>query len=255
MHRNPSLLVTSTVAGSLIVLAGIVQAETKALRAIDSKLEIALHYDFFGVESPRICDLAKQKHDGTLRSGEIVFGKRKPAVKLAGQGSISVAGNPVELNPAQRAFSIGSLCRPAAPNGVLIAMGNEHDGFSLYLKEGVPHFAVRSDGELATVAGEDRVVLDQWVHLLGAVGADGQMQLVVNGWPVAKVQGKLIAKTPERPLCIGADFGGPVGDYQGPLNWHGLLEDVRLYWGVMDRNQHRDELSDWADLPGCGCKK
>ena len=131
----------------------------------------------------------------------------------------------------------------------------ERDGFSLYLKEGVPHFAVRSHGELASVADDDLVVLEQWVHLLGAVGSDGQLQLLVNGWPVAKAQGKLIAGTPEKPLCIGADFGGPIGDYKGPLNWRGLLEDVRLYWGVMDRNEHRDELGDWADLPGCGCRK
>jgi Concanavalin A-like lectin/glucanases superfamily len=255
MHRNPALLLVLTVAGSFLLPAGTVLAETKAPRRADSKLEIALHYDFFAVVGPRIGDLAAQKHDGTLQNGEIVFGKRKPAVKFDGKGSISVAGSPDELSPAQKAFSVGALCQPAAPNGVVIAMGNDRDGFSLYLRDGVAHFAVRSNGELSEVAGEDTVVLDQWVHLCGAVGADGQLQLVVNGWPVAKVQGKLIAKTPEKPLCIGADFGGPVGDYKGPLSWRGLLEDVRLYWGVMDRNEHRDELSDWADLPGCGCKK
>jgi hypothetical protein len=255
MRRTRTLLVALTLAGSMLLPADMVLADKKTARSADSKLQIVLHYDFFGVEGPRISDAAGKKHDGTLQNGEIVFGKRKPAVKLDGKGSISVAGSPDELSPAQKAFSVGALCRPAAPNGVVIAMGNERDGFSLYLKDGVPHFAVRSNGELARVAGEDSVVLDQWVHLLGAVGADGHLQLAVNGWPVAKVAGKLIAKTPEKQMCIGMDSGGPVGDYKGTLSWNGLLEDVRLYWGVVDRNEHRDELGDWADLPGCGCKK
>ena len=184
MYGKPSLIVALTIVGSLLAPAGVVFAEKKTARRTEFKLEIAQHYDFFGVEGPRVSDAAGKKHDGTLQNGEIVFGKRKPAVRLDGKGSISVAGSPDELSPAQKAFSVGALCRPAAPNGVVIAMSNERDGFSLYLKEGVPHFAVRSNGELARVAGEDSVVLDQWVHLLGAVGADGQLQLVVNGCPL-----------------------------------------------------------------------
>ena len=37
-------------------------------------------------------------------------------------------------------------------------------------------------------------------------------------------------------------------------HWQGLLEDVHLYWGLIDRNNDRDQLQDWADLPGCGCR-
>ena len=89
---------------------------------------------------------------------------------------------------------------------------------------------------------------------IGHGGLQGQLGLVVNGWPTATAAGKLIADTPEQPLCIGADLAGSVGDYEHLASWCGLLEDVRLYWGVVDRNEHRDELGDWADLPGCGCK-
>lgn len=56
-------------------------------------------------------------------------------------------------------------------------------------------------------------------------------------------------------FCVGADIGSPVGEYAAPLNWHGLIEDVRRYWGLIDRNEQRDALQDWADLPGCGCRK
>ena len=33
------------------------------------------------------------------------------------------------------------------------------------------------------------------------------------------------------------------------------LQDVRLYWGVAERNANRELWQDWADLPGCGCVK
>ena len=89
---------------------------------------------------------------------------------------------------------------------------------------------------------------------MGTLDSGGKLSLLVNGWPTAAVQGKLIAETPERPLCIGAECEGTAGDGERLPNWTGLLEDVRLYWGVMDRNHHRDDLGDWADLPGCGCK-
>lgn len=60
---------------------------------------------------------------------------------------------------------------------------------------------------------------------------------------------------PAEPLSVGADPGETVAEYLAPLGWHGLLEDVRLYWGFLDRNENREALADWADLPGCGCRK
>ena len=46
-----------------------------------------------------------------------------------------------------------------------------------------------------------------------------------------------------------------VGDDTGPQHGHGLIENVRLDWGVIERAKHGDELNDWAELPGCGCRK
>jgi hypothetical protein len=255
MRRLPMLPVLLTGLNCLLpVMAGIAADKTKTPRNASTKLEVALHYDFFGVEGTRVADQARQKHEGTIHAGEIVVGKRKPAVKLDGKGFVSVAADPADLDPAQRAFSVGGLCRPATSDGVLVAMGSDRNGFTIDLQEGVPRFAVRSAGVLTVVAGDKPVPVGQWLHLLGTVDSQGQLCLVVNGWPVATADGKVIAETPEQPLCIGADSAGPVGA-QGRLpNWCGLLEDIRMYWGVLDRNEHRDELGDWADLPGCGCK-
>ncbi|MHB8972750.1 MAG: LamG-like jellyroll fold domain-containing protein [Pirellulaceae bacterium] len=257
MRRPPSLLVLLMAVTGLLLrfpAAGSPAEKRPSTRNTDSPLQVALHYDFFGVEQSRVGDQAKPKHEGTIQSGEIVLGKRKPAVKFDGRGSIAVAASPDDLNPAQRTFSVGALCQPTALDGVLVAMGSQRNGFSIYLKAGVPYFAVRSAGELTKVAGDKPVAVNQWLHLLGTLDSNGQLCLIVNGWPAATAAGKLIAETPEQPLSIGADLAGTVGDYEQLANWCGLLEDIRLYWGVMDRNAHRDELGDWADLPGCGCK-
>jgi len=242
----------------LTYLFGVAAADAadrkKADRESDSKTAVALHYDFYGVDGEKVADQAKPPHDGTIHDAQIVDGKRKPAVKLDGNGTVTVAGQPSELNPAGRAFSVGALCRPESPDGVLVAMGDRHNGFSLYLHDGVPHFAVRSAGELTLLVGDKPVQDKQWLHLMGTVSSQGQIILLVNAWPAAEMQGKLIAEQPAQMLCIGAD---PSSEIAGPgpySKWRGLVEDVRMYWGVMDRNEHREELGDWADRPGCGCR-
>ncbi|MHB0958489.1 MAG: LamG-like jellyroll fold domain-containing protein [Pirellulaceae bacterium] len=254
MNRHDSRAVTLMFVLILWVPATDALAQKKSSRQRDDKLTAALHYDFYIVDGMRVSDQAKQKHEGTIQNGELVQGKRKPAVKLDGRGSILVAASAGDLDPALKALSVGALCRPAAPDGVLMAMGTEKNGFGIYLQEGVPHFSVRSAGAATTIAGDRPVAMNQWLHLMGTLDSGGKLSLVVNGWPTASAQGQLIAETPEQPLCIGADSASTAVVHERLPNWTGLLEDVRLYWGVMDRHHHRDELADWADLPGCGCK-
>jgi hypothetical protein len=50
------------------------------------------------------------------------------------------------LNLGSQPLTVGAMCRPATPDGVIVAMGDEKDGFSLYLQGGVPRFAVRAGG-------------------------------------------------------------------------------------------------------------
>ena len=119
----------------------------------------------------------------------------------------------------------------------------------------MPHFAVRSSGTLFTIAASTPVVAEQGVHLAGAIDSEGMFWLLVNGWPVASAQGQLIGETPSEPFSVGADEGLPVGEYAAPLHWTGLVQDVRLYWGYLERSANLEAWQDWADLPGCGCKK
>jgi hypothetical protein len=218
------------------------------------KPELALQYDFLSGEGPQISDGSGRKHVGNLQDGEIVYGRNKYAVKLHGNGMILMAELPKTLNPASRALTVGAFCQPLRPDGVVVAMGDKTNGFSLYLKGGVPQFAVRSNGALSKVVAREPVVINQWVHLAGAIDPRGKLLLLVNGWPAASEQGKLIAGSPTEAFSVGADPGSPVGDYTAPHHWDGLIQDVRLYWDILERTD-RDQWQDWADLPGCGCKK
>lgn len=251
--RRAALLPVLTVT---VCLVGTALAADRASRnATKTPVELALQYDFLADQVSEVSDFSGKKHDGTLRDGEIVYGRRKNAVKFDGKGFIFQESVPDTLNPKARPLTVGAFCQPTAPDGVLVAMGDKTNGFSLYLKDSVPHFVVRADGGLFTVAAEDPVAMNQWVHLAGAVDATGKVWLIVNGWPGNSVDGKLIPQKPTEPLSVGADPGSPVGEYTTPLPWHGLVQDIRLYWGFMDRNDNRDQWGDWADLPGCGCKK
>jgi hypothetical protein len=217
-------------------------------------VELALHYDLQIIEGAEVSDASGKNHHGMLEQGEIVFGRKKNAARFQGDGSIGMAKVPDTLDPQSRALTVGAFCLPESGDAVLVAMGDALNGFSLYLRDGVPHFAVRSDGELFVVVSDRRVTLNQWVHLAGVIDAQGELSVWFNGWSRAEMSGQTIANRPGEPLNVGADLGSPVGDYEAPMHWRGLVQDVRIYWGVMGREGYRDAWQEWADLPGCGCR-
>lgn len=214
-------------------------------------LKAALIYDFFLSEGSTISDASGAGLDGMLTAGEIVQGRGKNAVKFHGKGMIIA---PDALDPSGHQFTVGALCLPSKPDGVLLAMGDRTNGFSLHLKGGVPHFTVRARGKVTTLAGPEPMPLDQWVHLAGAIDEKGEAWLIVNTWPEAHAKTTLLESKPSEPFCVGSDPGSSVSGDAAPPNWHGLIEDVRLYWGFMSLDDHRDEFKDWARMSGCGCK-
>ncbi|MFA6107861.1 MAG: LamG domain-containing protein [Candidatus Latescibacterota bacterium] len=255
MKRNLLTVACVCLAVSCGLLVSTVTAQPAGPTAGGKEPDLAFQYDFAVVEDGRTSDASGNDHDGQIVEAKIVEGRLKNAVEFGGRGAVRMTGVPATIDPKSHALTVGAFCRPAALDGVLLAMGDSTDGFSLYLKAGVPRFAVRTGGQLFTAAACEPVVADQWVHLAGVINADGTLRLVVNGWPTASAPGRLIADTPSEPFAVGADEGLPVGDYAAPLHWTGLVQDVRLYWGYLDRTEGLYAWQTWADLPGCACRK
>lgn len=217
------------------------------------RLELAVRYDFFLTEGSRVNDASGKRNHGTLSGGKIIEGRRKNAVRFDGAGAIVVEPG-TTIDPTARSFTLGAVCKPSTRDGVIASMGDANDGFSLYVKQGIAHFAVRTRGKLTEVADSESLPLDQWSHVIGGIDEAGEVWLVVNGYLTAHAHGTRLLSRPAESLAIGDDPGATVVDYRGPSHWNGLLQDVRLYWGFIDLKADREDMKDWADLSGCGCK-
>jgi hypothetical protein len=187
-------------------------------------------------------DLSGKGHHGKLQQTQRVQGRQGQALKLDGQGRVTLPSVPSGLDPANKPFTVGAWCKPEQGDGVLISHGGGGQGFSLYLKDSVPHFALRSGGELFLVSGKTKLTLGEWVHLSADLKSTGNIRVLADGKPAASIKANAIRAKPKEGLTIGDDPGSSVGDYRGPLPFSGLIEDVRIYWGELDT----EGLEAWA---------
>ena len=150
-------------------------------------------------------DASGKKHDGTLIHRAIVAGRHRNAVGLDGTGMIRVNDPHATLDPARRPLTIGAVCNPATADGVIAAMGDRTDGFSLYVKRKMPYFAVRCGGTLTQVADVEPIPTNQWTHLIGGLDENGEAWLIVNGNLTAGA-GQVHCQAPGR----GRSASGPI---------------------------------------------
>jgi hypothetical protein len=206
---------------------------------------LALRYTFECKSKDTVKDVAATGHESKITEGIIVKSDRGPALELKGKGHIAVTRSPA-LDPAGTALVIAAWCHPAANRGVVAALGGETQGFSLFLEDGVPTFAVRSAGVLKKAKAENAIARGRWVHLMGVLDKGGRLRVWVDSKPSGdSVQGALIKATPGGGMSIGADTGGRVSDYNDAQYWTGKIRDVRYYRGSVEEK----ELRSWAKLP------
>lgn len=179
--------------------------------------------------------------DIPLPPATLVDGRKGKALRLQGGQSPILPANG-GLNPAGKPFTMGSWCLPESPDGVILSLGGGTHGFSLFLQDGLPCVAVRTAGGLAIVRGNQRLPLNEWHHVAAVLNARAELRLFVNGKPAGSVKCNGITAKPAETFSLGSDPGGRVGPYETALQWKGLLEDARLYWGELEKNA----LDAWA---------
>lgn len=128
---------------------------------------------------------------------------------------------------ANHALLVSTEIEPKGLNGVILAQGAGSNGYALYLKDGKPAFAVRSQGALTTVTADEP--LGQGVFKVEAkLGPDGGISILVDGKQVATGHApELIASQPARGLTVGLNYKS-VGDYTAPNPFVGKIEKATV---------------------------
>ncbi len=133
------------------------------------------------------------------------------------------------LNPVGSPLTVEAWVKADQPSGVILARGGGAQGYTLYLQGGRPYFAVRVGETLTSVSAKQKVV-GQWVHVVGVLTAEKELQISVDGKLAASAKAsRLIAADPQEAMEIGADDGSHVAAYKGQSGFTGLIDEVRLY--------------------------
>ncbi len=142
-----------------------------------------------------------------------------------------------------RPFAIGASVKPAG-DGVIIAQGGVSLGVALFIKDGVPHLAVRSDGDgvVTQIKVKDKIKPGEWTHIVGSLDDKETLRLYINGKEVAGEEARAVARTPAEGVSIGEDTGSHVGEY-GANVLKGELRHVRLYLGAITEK----EITAWQE--------
>lgn len=192
-------------------------------------VELLLRFDGSGLEGARLADLSGKENHGQAKGVQAVPGRGgAKALGFSGESFVEVKRS-ATLNPTDRAWTVEATVKADRPDGVILARGGRSLGYALWLKAGVPAFSVNAGNQAVTVSAREKV--SGWATLVGVIGADRQVRLLVDGRVAAT--GKIpdfIERDPNEAMQIGADLGSPVVD-PVPPKFTGLIESVRVFSG------------------------
>ena len=184
--------------------------------------------------------------------------KEPPSVDPSSQG---VGGGPgpqtamirfeksQSLDPTGKPLAVEAWVQAGGPNGVILSRGGPAEGFALYITGGRPAFAVRVGGKLDTVTAKKSILGGEWVHLAGVLTENKRLQLYIDGELAADAPAPngFLTSDPAQTMEIGADDGGFAGDYPTPSGFSGLIDEVRLFHGVVTADEIRRHAADPRD--------
>jgi len=129
---------------------------------------------------------------------------------------------------AGKAFVVSAEIDPEGADGVIVAQGATANGYSLYLKDGKPGFAVRIERALTTVTASQPLGKGHF-KVAAMLSKDGSIRLLVDGKETGSGRASGLIKTqPARGLRVGSGGDLPVGDYDGPNPFRGKIEKATV---------------------------
>jgi arylsulfatase A len=142
-------------------------------------------------------------------------------------------GDEIEADEAPqivgKSLRITCKVKPKSQNAVIVAQGGKTVGYSLYLTDGIPSFAVRENGKLysvaATTAPGKSYSIEAQLQDDGTMTLSIDSQLAVTG----KAAG-LFSKQPQEAMCVGFDNGAPVAKYKGKATdpFQGSIQGLKV---------------------------
>lgn len=213
----------------------VVAAVKSALRRWSGEENLAAHWSFDDKDAKVARDVTGRGTDGTIREATPVEGKVGYALKF-GKGACVELGRPNRLPIAGQPFTIMAWIKSEADRGVVVARGGAACGFSLYVKDGVPKFAIRrSQDEPAEIAAGKESVVGLWTHLAGVVREDC-VELFVNG---------RLAATAKTGGCVpgncgqGMEIGWDKANSPAEITDHfqGIIDEVQQFSAALGGEQ------------------
>lgn len=129
---------------------------------------------------------------------------------------------------ANKPITIRCVVASEADNGVILAHGGDRSGYSLFVKDGRLAFSVCVDRKRTTITSQQ--LLGSEPREVEAIWSkDSSITLKIAGAVVA--EGKtpgLLDSEPGDSIQIGADLVKPVGEYEVPNAFRGVISDLTV---------------------------
>lgn len=147
-------------------------------------------------------------------------------------GSLQLDGNSWLDLPAFRApkvaggrsLQIKGTIRPNSLSGVILAHGGDRAGYSIYLDENYLCFAACVNKKRTVVRALDAITGSSSFE--ANWDSKGEVFLKVNGKLAGKSEAGIIHHEPGDSIQIGADLIQPVGNYDTPNHFSGIIENL-----------------------------
>jgi len=142
------------------------------------------------------------------------------------------------LDPTSKPLTIAAWVKTDADDGTILVRGAQAAGFALILTGGKPRMLLRANKTTHIAAGKKAIGRD-WTHVAGVLGADGRMEVYIDGKPVGATEKvPTLTSNPLIPMKVGYDDTHQLLETPlAPLD--GALDEVMLFHRALTGEQVR----------------